>query len=322
MNIDGCYLLNVIRMGCICGKEALRINNRRFYLRSRLGEGGFSYVDLIEDVRSHKDYALKRITCHSNEEERVALQEIELMKTFHHPNVIPLEESSVIKVNQYSKHLDIISEVLIVMPFYSRGSLQDLIEKMSKKSEKFSEEKIWSLFLGICQGVQVFHKHDPPYAHRDLKMANIMLSDDGTAILMDLGSANKARVEISTPSQAHSLQDEAAERCSMFYRAPELFNPELGSSIDERTDIWSLGCILYALTYLASPFESDYNHGGSIALAAQSGRVKFPEEMKGYSKSVQETILWLMKVNPAERPFIDEVIQRIETISYSASNRV
>ena len=34
------------------------------------------------------------------------------------------------------------------------------------------------------------------------------------------------------------LKDEAAERCSMFYRAPELFNPDLGSSIDERTDIW------------------------------------------------------------------------------------
>lgn len=309
-------------MGCICGKEALRINNRSFYLRSRLGEGGFSYVDLIEDARTHKDYALKRITCHSKEEERLALQEVELMKTFQHPNVIPLQESTVIKVNQYSKHLDIVSEVLIVMPYYSRGSLQEIIERMSRKSEKFSEEKIWSLFLGICQGVSVFHKNSPPYAHRDIKMANILLSDNGTAILMDLGSANKARVEINTPSQSHILQDEAAERCSMFYRAPELFNPDLGSSIDERTDIWSLGCILYALAYLASPFESDYNHGGSIALAAQSGRVKFPEDAKGYSKSLQDTVLLLMKVNPAERPFIDDVIQHIEQVSYTSQNRV
>ena len=80
---------------------------------------GFSYVDLIEDARTHKDYALKRITCHSKEEERLALQEVELMKTFQHPNIIPLKESTVIKVNQYSKHLDIVSEVLIVMPYYS-----------------------------------------------------------------------------------------------------------------------------------------------------------------------------------------------------------
>lgn len=315
-------ILSLIRMGCICGKEAIRINNRRFYLRSRLGEGGFSYVDLIEDARTHKDYALKRITCHSKEEERVALQEIELMRTFQHPNIVPLEESSVIKVNQYSKHLDIISEVLIVMPFYCRGSLQDLIERMVKKSEKFPEDRLWSLFMDVCKGLQVFHKHDPPYAHRDLKMANIMMSDEGNAILMDLGSANKARVDVNTPSDAHKLQDEAAERCSMFYRAPELFNPELGNSIDERTDIWSLGCILYALAYLASPFESDYNHGGSIALAAQSGKVKFSEDNRGYSKAVQDTILSLMKVNPAERPFIDFVIQTVEKVSYSSTNRV
>ncbi|OPL07280.1 hypothetical protein AM593_01196, partial [Mytilus galloprovincialis] len=158
-------LFGLIRMGCICGKEALRINDRRFYLRSRLGEGGFSYVDLIEEIRTHKDYALKRITCHSNEEERIALQEIELMRTFQHPNIIPLEASSVIKVNQYSKSLDIVSEVLIVMPYYSRGSLQDVIEKMSKKSERFPEESVWELFKGICLGLQVFHKHNPPYAH-------------------------------------------------------------------------------------------------------------------------------------------------------------
>ena len=47
-----------------------------------------------------------------------------------------------------------------------RGSLQELIERMSRKSEKFSEERIWLLFRGICQGVSVFHKNSPPYAHR------------------------------------------------------------------------------------------------------------------------------------------------------------
>lgn len=79
---------------------------------------GFSYVDLIEDARNHKDYAMKRITCHSKEEERVAAQEVELMRRFKHPNIIPLEESANIKVSKYSKTLDILSEVLIVMPYY------------------------------------------------------------------------------------------------------------------------------------------------------------------------------------------------------------
>lgn len=80
---------------------------------------GFSYVDLVEDARNHKDYALKRITCHSKEEERVAAQEVELMRRFKHPNIIPLEETANLKVSKYSKTLDILSEVLIVMPYYS-----------------------------------------------------------------------------------------------------------------------------------------------------------------------------------------------------------
>lgn len=52
------------------------------------------------------------------------------------------------------------------------------------------------------------------------------------------GSAANARVEISNISDAQNLQDLAAERCSMPYRAPELFNVENHSTIDERTDIW------------------------------------------------------------------------------------
>ena len=80
---------------------------------------GFSYVDLIEDSRTHKDYALKRITCHSKDEEKTANREVDLMRSFKHPNIIPLEEVATVKINKYSKTVDIISEVLIVMPYYS-----------------------------------------------------------------------------------------------------------------------------------------------------------------------------------------------------------
>lgn len=311
-----------LKMGnCVCGHEALTINNRRFYIRNRLGEGGFSYVDLIEDARNHKDYALKRITCHSKEEERVAAQEVELMRRFKHPNIIPLEESANIKVSKYSKTLDILSEVLIVMPYYCRGSIQDHIDKLSKKSEKIPEEQIWTMFRGLCQAVKEFHSQNPPYAHRDIKPANVMIADDGSPILMDLGSANLARVEVSNAKISRQLQDEAAERCSMFYRAPELFNVEVGSSVDERTDIWSLGCLLYAMAFLESPYDKLYAQGGSMALATQSDNVKFPDN-SGYSSAIHELILRLMKVNVAERPFIDNVLEIVEENFRKFQNQV
>ena len=105
-----------------------------------------------------------------------------------------------------------------------------------------------------------------PFAHRDLKPHNVLLREDYTPVsqfgsslgldlkqevvfvyvalpfclqvLMDLGSVEPARLTISTHSQAQYLQDLAAERCSMPYRPPELFQVDSKFTIDERTDLW------------------------------------------------------------------------------------
>lgn len=310
-----------IKMGCVCGKETIFINNRRFYIRSSLGEGGFSYVDLIEDARNHKTFALKRIKCHSKEDENIAMQEVEIMRLFKHQNLVPLEEFVLVPVGRYAKNTDICSEMHIVMPYYSRGSLQDRIELLARKGDRIHEDRLWDVFLGICEGVKAMHIHEPPYAHRDLKPANVMFADDNSPIIMDLGSAAPARVEIRTMQEARVLQDIAAERCSMQYRAPELFNVEYGAHIDERTDIWSLGCLLYALAFLESPFEQDYQRGNSIALAVLGGNVKFPEN-SGYSKQLEETITMMMAVNLMERPFIEQVIQTVQLAKDTHENRV
>ena len=124
------------------------------------------------------------------------------------------------------------------------------------------------LFRIICEAVAAFHNCQPhPLAHRDLKTANILIDDNFNPIIMDLGnfrypftcysngnvvmiminslffyfasgSATRARVEITNSAEARKLEDIAAERSSMPYRAPELFNIPSQTMIDERTDIW------------------------------------------------------------------------------------
>lgn len=311
MNTVG--LATLFRMGCICGKESITINNRRFYIRSRLGEGGFSVVDLLEDARNHTMYAMKRITCHDKNDEQVAMREVEIMKSTKHSNLVPLIEYAMITVGQHVQSHEPITETLIVMPFYKRGTVQDRIESLSRKSDKMKEEDIWSVFLGVCKALKALHSHNPPYAHRDLKPGNIMIGDNGEAILMDLGSAVKARVEIKSRSEAIALQDEAAERSSMLFRPPELFNVEPGTSVDERTDIWSLGCTLYAMAFLEAPFEQAYQRGDSIALAVMSDNIRIPQNT-GYSTSIEETIRSCMVVNPMERPFIDQILNKAQTM--------
>nr|XP_013815905.1 PREDICTED: serine/threonine-protein kinase 16 [Apteryx mantelli mantelli] len=77
-----------------------------------------------------------------------------------------------------------------------------------------------------------------PYVQRDLKPTNVLLDEDDRAVLMDLGSMNQARIEVNSSREAMAVQDWAAQRCTISYRAPELFTVQSQCVIDERTDIW------------------------------------------------------------------------------------
>ncbi|THG97341.1 hypothetical protein EW026_g4636 [Hermanssonia centrifuga] len=145
-----------------------------------------------------------------------------------------------------------------------------------------------------------------PYAHRDLKPGNVMIADDGRPILMDFGSCMKARVKIENRSQALLQQDIAAEQSTMAYRAPELFDVKTGVVIDEKVDIWSLGCTLFALAYSHSPFENiqTTEQGGSIAMAVMNAQYKHPSSQ--YSQSLKDLIDAQLKVDPQQRPDIHQ----------------
>jgi serine/threonine kinase 16 len=185
-----------------------------------------------------------------------------------------------------------------------------------------------------------------PWAHRDLKpgarehacwlyransesaarTANVMLSDDGKQpILMDFGSALPARIPVPNRQVALTEQDRAAEHSSMPYRAPELFDVRatmavLGASLtwlaqvktnvelDEKVDIWSLGCTLFAMAFGTSPFEANPQEaGGSLAMAVLNGAWRFPANDKVYSQGLRDLISAMLVVEPSKRPDIHQV---------------
>ncbi|KAF8554585.1 other/NAK protein kinase [Imleria badia] len=157
-----------------------------------------------------------------------------------------------------------------------------------------------------------------PYTHRDIKPGNVMIADDGmTPILMDFGSAMKARIRIETRSQALLQQDIAAEQSTMAYRAPELFDVKTGVTLDEKVDIWSLGCTLFAMAYSHSPFENTQTteQGGSIAMAVLNAQYKHPSS--AYSQGLKDLIDSMLKANPKERPDIHQVIQSTDRVLQS-----
>jgi serine/threonine kinase 16 len=153
-------------------------------------------------------------------------------------------------------------------------------------------------------------------------LSNVLLSDDGkTPILMDFGSARPARVKITDRQTAMKQQENAAEECSMPYRAPELFDVKPGTALNEKVDVWSLGCTLFAMAFGESPFEMTINsQGGTMALAVLNRQFYFPQNKRDlYSKKFQDLISWMLNTDPDTRPDIHTVIRAIdEVLSLSA----
>ena len=136
-----------------------------------------------------------------------------------------------------------------------------------------------------------------------------MLGDGDEAILMDLGSVTSARIEISTRQQALVVEEEAAQKTSAPYRAPELTSTTYPCTVDERVDVWGLGCTLFCLAFGRSPFETARE--GVLKLAILNGRYSVPAGLRmrdqHFSTSFVGIIKSMLDVDASKRPFASEV---------------
>jgi len=295
-------------MGCSCGKERFHVHGRSFRVVSRIAEGGFSVVDLMLDM-SHGEkrlYAVKRILTRTVEDEKAVLEEIKFHRIINHSNLIKLVDSTVINPSSAE------TEYLLVLPYYKNGSLEHALKSHQIHGTAYSPIKVLKIFSGICSGLEYLHTHESgSLCHRDVKSANILFHyRDSTPVIMDFGSMCHVPVHVTSRTQAITLQDDAAEKCSILYRAPELFNVEVGTVIDASIDIWSLGCVLFALMYLENPFERCFSRGDSVALAAMGRNVRVPKESQ-YPAFLNDLIFVLMAVEPSNRPEASKVLSQI-----------
>lgn len=298
----------------------IRVNGRNLKITKLLGEGGFSFVYLAED-ENKEQFAVKTIRCATGKDVAVnALKEAIVTDRLQHENIIKIVDMCMIKEEDGSK------TIYIIMPFFKRGNIQDLIDKNNQKGTHLPEKQMLILFRSVCLGVRRLADYknradvNIPWAHRDIKPANILISDDGkTPVLMDFGSARQARVVITDRKTAMKEQDDAAENCSMPYRAPELFDVKIDTTLNEKVDIWSLGCTLFAMAYGESPFEMTINQqGGTMALAVLNRQFYFPKSKQAlYSPKFQKFISWMLHTDPNTRPDIHAVIKAVDQILLS-----
>jgi len=277
--------------------------------------GGYSTVYLVRDALSDNNYALKQMFAYDPKDRERAQRELEIYQALDdHPNIIKLYDHEIIENNDGSVQYN------FLLKYYERGSLFDYIELLRANNEYMTESKIYEIFLKICFGVKALHDMDPPLTHRDIKPQNVLLGDDDSVVLIDFASVTEAKTDIESirsTLEFKEIQNDALETSTPSYRPPELF--ELGGVfsdqvIDERVDIWSLGCLLYCMAYHQNPFIGAILRGGDLKLAVINGKINIPKDSQ-YSEEFNNLLYLLINTKPDERPFIHEVISKIEMLS-------
>ncbi|QBD78230.1 serine/threonine protein kinase [Ktedonosporobacter rubrisoli] len=244
----------------------------RYELRQRVAQGGMSEVYLGYDRRVRRRVAVKVL--YGSDEPFVRRFEREALAvgTLSHSHILPLYDFGEQRPWYY-----------LVMPFVEGGTLRDYL----LQREQISLEEAGSFLEQIASALQ--HAHDHGVVHRDVKPSNILLRPDGYAYLVDFGLA-KAKME------ADSLTHVGAMVGTPEYMAPEQSN----GLNDYRSDIYSLGIILYQMLTGRVPFMAE--SPVAISLKHIQTQPTPPRQLNNeIPQSIEDVILKALEKDPDDR---------------------
>ena len=253
-----------------------------FELISKLGEGSYSTVYKVRRKADLKMYALKKVKLKnlSEKEKQNALNEIRILASIKSDHIITYKEAF---IEEKEKILCLVTE------FANKGDLFQKITYFKQMQKSFEEKDIWNIFIQILQGLKCLHDHN--ILHRDLKSANIFLFNNNLAKIGDLNVSKVTKNGIGHTQTG-----------TPYYASPEVWNDE---SYTNKSDIWSLGCVLYEMICLTPPFKAE-SMDGLYHKIIKGKYNKIPEK---YSKELNEILKLLFNLNPKERPSCDELLK-------------
>ena len=217
-----------------------KLKNLKFFIREykilkQIGEGSYASIFKVQKDNSNEIYVLKQIPITEEDlNDTQNLNDIKneslILSKIHCPYIVKFYDSFF-----HNNSLNIITE------YCSSGDLCDYIQMYISHKKKMSEKLIWKLFIQICLGLHYLHNHK--ILHRDIKTKNIFLNEDFSVKIGDLGIA---KILENTTSYAHT-----------FIGTPYYLSPELCKDLpyNDKSDVWSLGCVLYEMVTLRHPFE-------------------------------------------------------------------
>ena len=245
-----------------------------YQMVSRLGSGGMGDVYLAHDSRLNRKVALKLLPDYfTRDEERLKRfnQEARAVSALNHPNIITIFE------------IGKAGSIHFIATEYITG--QTLRKRMSGKAINLSE----ALEIAIQIAGALASAHTAGIVHRDIKPENIMLRDDGYVKVLDFGLAKLAEGQLSetkAPTNVNVNTNPGVVMGTASYMSPEQAR---GHEVDKRSDIFSLGVVVYEMVAGRPPFEAETTSDVIAAILKHE-----PAPLARYSRGVPEGLEWII----------------------------
>ncbi|KAG7140198.1 Serine/threonine-protein kinase ppk30 like [Verticillium longisporum] len=245
----------------------IQVGSHRVVIQKYLSEGGFAHVYLVKLPKplDGTDLAvLKRVAVPDKEALRSMRIEVETMKRLKgHRMIVTYIDSHASELRGGG------FEVFLLMEYCNGGGLIDFMN--TRLQHRLTEPEILHIFTDVAEGVACMHYLKPPLLHRDLKVENVLILSQGSKKrfkLCDFGSAAPPKPAPQTVVECRLLDEDVQKHTTLQYRSPEMIDVYRKQPIDEKSDIWALGVLLYKLCYYTTPFEDQ----GQLAILNASFR--------------------------------------------------
>jgi non-specific serine/threonine protein kinase len=253
----------------------------RYRVRAQLGAGGMGEVYLADDPKLLRQIALKVLSAEFCQDASLTarfLREAQAASALNHPGICTIYEID-----------DDHSPPFIVME-YVEG--ETLAERISAGGFEIAETV--RLALQLASALAEAHAHN--IVHRDIKPANIVLTDRGDAKILDFGIAKRLAADGEMETQMELSQPGFIVGTAA-YMSPEQAR---GLPVDQRTDVWSLGVVLYEMLTRQSPFASGTN-SDVLAAVLRSEPASLRQLNSAVPGELERIVLKMLRKDRSER---------------------
>lgn len=254
-----------------------------------LGLGNYAKAYLIQSTLNNIEYVCKDIdlSFSSEQEEKLSLQEVKILKKCKHPNIIGFKEAFITRYPTRALHL--------VTEYADSGDLHQKIESQKSENKLFSESQIINWLIQVCLALKYIHKLK--IIHRDIKPSNIFLTKEDFVKIGDFGVAKALKKDQKNTDTSVGTP---------LYMPPEVIDSE---KYDYKADIWSLGITFFEIMTFTLPFDGNSQMGLFSNIIDFKKKHSFNNNMTIYSEELINIVRKMYSKDPNDRPTIDEILK-------------